>query len=142
MFARSQGVALNKYYSQAHLESIKEAQNYQELLEVGMDVLENMRSENSLAPIAMVCGPISTGGKGSRKENLRIFEMAIQRLSAGGLIVFSQMPFEKDMERIYKSDPKLQGLRLLELFYRPIFQSGIIKLLCFMDGWEESVGAM
>ena len=132
---------MNKYYSRVHLENIKTAANYQELLEVALDVLESMRSENPLAPIAMLCGPISTGGKGSRQENLEVFELAIERASAGGLLVFSQMPFEENMDRIYKSDPKLQGLMLLERFYRPIFKSGIIKLLCFIDGWEESVGA-
>ncbi len=51
------------------------------------------------------------------------------------------MPFEDDMERIYKSDPKLKGTRLLEEFYLPMFKSGLIKILCFLPGWQNSIGA-
>jgi hypothetical protein len=100
-----------------------------------------MSVKNQFKPIAMVCGPISTGGAGSRKANLDIFSRAIDILSAGGLLIFSQMPFENDMERIYKSDPNLRGMVLLEEFYLPIFKSGHIKLMCFLPGWTNSVGA-
>jgi hypothetical protein len=100
-----------------------------------------MYHENPFQPVAMICGPISTGGKGSKKENLEVFSRAIERISADGLCVFSQIPFEDDMLRIYKSDPKFQGNRLLEEFYLPIFQSGLLKLFCFLPGWEHSVGA-
>jgi len=89
----------------------------------------------------MVCGPISSGGMNSRDANLFVFSRAINRISEDGLLIFSQMPFENGMDRIYKSDPKLQGLRLLEEFYLPIFRSGFIKLLCFLPGWECSIGA-
>ena len=130
-----------KYYSEANLRDIKMASNYQGLLDVAYDVLEVMRAENPLKPIAMVCGPVSTGGAGSRQANLKIFSRAIDRLAAGGLLIFSQMPFENDMERIFKSDPRLQGLRLLEEFYLPIFRSRDIKLMCFLPGWESSTGA-
>lgn len=129
------------YYSADDLKRIKEAKNYQELLAIAIEVLETIRIANPSKPIAMVCGPISTGGKGSRKANLEVFSRAIGRVSDGGLIIFTQMPFEDDMERIFKSDPSLQGLRLLEEFYLPIFQFGFIKLLCFLSGWESSTGA-
>ena len=130
-----------KYYSNEALGKIKKAKSYGELLGIARDVLEIIHHQNPLKPIAMLCGPISTGGVGSRKANLAIFCRAIDRISANGLLVFSQMPFEDDMERIYKSDPALQGLILLEQFYLPIFESGLVKLLCFLPGWEKSVGA-
>jgi hypothetical protein len=132
---------LKEYYSAENLKRIKEANNYKQLLGVAMEVLLRIRRENPLEPIAMVCGPISTGGTGSRDKNLKIFDKAIERLSADGLLIFSQMPFEEDMERIYKSDPDLQGIRLLEEFYLPIFKMKVIKLLCFLSGWEDSIGA-
>ncbi len=130
-----------KYYSDVNLKEIREAKNYGELLFVAIEVLQTMREESFLKPIAMLCGPISTGGSGSRSTNLEVFGRAIERASADGLFVFSQMPFENDMGRIYKSDPALQGLRLLEEFYRPIFELGFVNLLCFLPGWENSVGA-
>jgi len=121
--------------------AIRESQDYDDLLLVAMDILEEMNDSFAPKPIAMVCGPISNGGTGSRKENLVIFSRAIDRVTSGGLIVFNQMPFENDMERIYNSAPLLQGFRLLEEFYLPIFKSGFVSLLCFLPGWEKSIGA-
>ncbi len=128
-------------YSENDLQRIKEAQNYKDLLAVAMDVLNDFYRDNFTKPMAMICGPISTGGKGSRDANLVVFDTVIKRLSAGGLYIFTQMPFERDMKRIYDANPELQGLILLEQFYLPIFKSGYIKMLCFMPGWEKSVGA-
>ena len=130
-----------KYYSEVNLKEIREAQSYAELLFVAIEVLQTMRERSFLRPMAIVCGPISTGGKGSRQANLEIFAKAIDRLSADGLFVFSQMPFENDMERIYNSSPELHGLRLLEEFYLPIFEMRFINMMCFLPGWERSVGA-
>lgn len=128
-------------YSESALKRIREAKNYEELLDVALNVLWDFHGVNSHKPVAMVCGPISTGGKGSRKKNLEVFSKAIDRVSIGGLLIFSQMPFEDDMERIYKSDPALQSLKLLEEFYLPILKTGFIKLMCFLPGWENSIGA-
>ena len=128
-------------YSAYDLERIKKATDYQELLTVAKKVLRHMTLRNQYKPIVILCGPISTGGAGSRKENLKIFSKAIERAKTGGLYVFSQMPFEDDMDRIYKSDPNLQGTKLLEEFYLPLFQTGLIKILMFLPGWQESVGA-
>jgi len=132
---------LTKYYSAQDLADISTAKTYIELLEIALRIIESIEAENPGIPMAMVCGPISTGGKGSRNENLKIFERAIDRLAGGGLLIFSQMPFESDMERIYKSDPRLQGLRLLDEFYAPIFRTGLVSMLCFLPGWEKSIGA-
>ena len=132
---------MSEYYTRRILKKIASATDYKSLNSIGMGILMAMRHEHPFRPIAMVCGPISTGGKGSRKENLKNFSRAIDRISANGLFIFSQMPFENDMERIFKSNPELQGTRLLEEFYLPIFKSGLIKLLCFLNGWENSVGA-
>ncbi len=132
---------LSEYYTRKILKQIASATDYKSLNSIGMNILMAMLHEHPFKPIAMICGPISTGGKGSRNENLKIFSRAIDRASAGGLFVFSQMPFENDMERIYKSNQNLQGTRLLEEFYLPMFNSGLIKLLCFIPDWEHSVGA-
>jgi hypothetical protein len=132
---------MTQYYPHHIIRRINCADSYQDLLCVAIDILGEIRDKNPLKPIAMVCGPISTGGKGCRKDNLALFSRAIDRLTADGLILFNQMPFEEDMERIYKSRPELQGSRLLEEFYLPIFRLRFIKLLCFLPGWETSKGA-
>ncbi len=130
-----------EYYTDERMLAIKESQDHQDLLLVAMDILEDMNDDYSPRPIAMVCGPISTGGRSSRKENLQVFSRAIDRIAADGLIVFNQMPFEDDMERIYKTNSDLQGLVLLEQFYWPILRSRFISLLCFLPGWQDSIGA-
>ncbi len=131
----------SKYYTPDVLERIRQALSYQDLLAIAIDVLKTIYNDRPLKPIAMVCGPISTGGKGSREENLKIFDRAINLLLAGGSVIFNQMPFENDMKRIYQSNSDLQGTRLLEEFYLPIFEMGFIKLLLFLPGWEGSVGS-
>ena len=130
----------SEYYTPERLGLIKSAKNYQDFLKVAMNILEEISNDSGIRPIAQVCGPISTGGTNSRKENLKILSGAIRKLNSDGLTVFNQMPFENDMERVYKSHPSLQGLRLLEEFYLPIFESGFISMLCFIPGWTGSTG--
>ncbi len=130
-----------KYYTKERMLAIKESRDYKDLLLVAWDILEDMCTDFEPKPIAMLSGPISTGGKSSRTENLAIFSRAIQRVSADGLIVFDQMPFEDDIGRIFKSDPTQHELRLLEEFYRPILETKVISLLCFLPKWETSFGA-
>ena len=121
--------------------AINKSQDYKDLLLVAWDILEDMNDDYAPQPIAMLSGPVTTGGKGSRTENLIVFSRAIQQVTADGLLVFNQMPFENDLGRIFKSDPKRQELRLLEEFYLPIFKTRSISLLCFLPGWKSSVGA-
>ena len=130
-----------KYYTPERMLAIKESQDYKDLVLVAWDILEDMNDDFAPRPIAMLSGPISTGGKGSRTENLLVFSMAIQRASADGLIVFDQMPFEDDIDRIFKLNPNQQELQLLEEFYLSIFETGFISLLCFLPGWKTSFGA-
>ena len=132
---------MEKYYTPQRLRRIRKSKNYSQLLDIALEILEEIKDDNGPRPVAMVFGPISTGGKGSRAENLKIFSRAIDRLRKGGSLVFSQMPFENDMLRIFKSDPKLQGMVLLEEFYLPIFSSGAIELMCFLPSWKSSIGA-
>jgi hypothetical protein len=137
-----QGGSLSRiYYTRRILKQIRSAINYHDLLSTAMIILRAMHHDHPFKPVTMVCGPISTGGKNSRKENLKVFSVAIDRMSADGMLVFSQMPFEDDMERIFNSSPNLQGLRLMEEFYLPILKSGFIKLMVFLPGWEKSIGA-
>ena len=88
---------MRRYYSTDAIKRIRLAKSYRELLIVAIDVLDVMRDQKPWKHIAMVCGPITTGGRGSRDENLKVFSRAIAKLSADGLLVFSQMPFEDSM---------------------------------------------
>lgn len=131
----------SEYYTPDVLRRISKAKNYHDLLVIAMEILDAINNDYGSKTIIQVCGPISTGGTGSRDKNLAILSRTIDRLTADGLVVFSQMPFEDDMGRLRKSDPNQDGIGLLEGFYLPIFKSGYIDLLCFIPGWEKSLGA-
>lgn len=129
-----------EYYGPDRIQTIKKAENYQDLLAIAMDVLDEMSNDQVSKPIYQVCGPISTGGTGSRNKNLIIFSKVIKKLTEDGWSIFNQMPFESTMLRIFTSRPELGGATLLEEFYKPIFRSGYISGFFFIHSWEGSNG--
>ncbi len=116
---------------------LDKASSHKDLFKIAEDILRRMPS-----PIGQVCGPISTGGAGSIEKNLKRFEIAIADLQNKGLNIFDQMPFENPMHRIIsqKSDGKYDN-SILNDFYLPIFESGMVKKLYFLPDWESSTGA-
>jgi len=94
----------------------------------------------------MVCGPISTGGTGSSKSNIRVMILAITELTRRGHPIFNQMPFEGDMGRLQvkwrKENPdKPYCMPILTEFYQPLFDTKLIRKGNFLPGWESSYGA-
>lgn len=116
---------------------INTAETFHDLVVAGLMILNRMDS-----PIIQVCGPISTGGTGSVSKNLKIFSFAINFLEEKGFSVFNQLPFEKTFDKIMRNY-KITGYDtpILEEFYKPIFESGKIKEIYFIPGWEQSTGA-
>lgn len=94
-------------------------------------------------PVAMVSGPISTGGKGSVAANMRAMRKTIDNLSRKSVKVFDQTIFEPQMKKIAKARPEYSAheTALLEEFYLPLLKSGLIGLICFMPDWKSSFGA-
>lgn len=127
----------NFYLTKAEIKKIKESKTFYELVVVGRGILNRMNG-----PVAQVCGPISTGGNSSVKENLNIFTETIESLTKKGISVFNQLPFERAFDKIMRNY-KTSGydIPILEEFYGPIFESGKIKNVYFLPGWKKSVGA-
>lgn len=96
-------------------------------------------------PLAQVSGPISTGGKGDVKENLKEFDDLIKLLKSNNINVFDQVPFENTIGKIkdvwHKEGNDGYCMPILEDFYRPIIKSGHIKYFFFLPDWETSYGA-
>ena len=95
----------------------------------------------------VVCGPISTGGRGL-ETNFQIFSNTIKVLQQEGKPIFSQIPYEERIfffrQRWQESDPSRAGqyyMPILEEFYHPIIQTGLIRKGWFIPGWESSFGA-
>ena len=90
-------------------------------------------------PLGQVCGPISSGGCGSIEENLKRFEHVIYQLTMQGKNMFNQVPFEQPMRRLMKD--RNAPYQLLNGFYLPLFQSGLIRTMYFLHDWQTSHGA-
>lgn len=120
------------YLPRNYLFALGKTETIEDLLHIAFLILNDIPQ-----PISIVCGPIMTGGKGSPKENLIFFNWWIRELRRRGLNVFSQMPFEPHMQRIYRKT----GVDILEEFYRPLFTSGKIHSFHFIPGWRTSKGA-
>ena len=95
-------------------------------------------------PVSQVCGPISTGGYDSIEKNIDALNRTILKLVYNGKAVFNQIPFEGPMQDLKGRGnlPETQAqVLLLHGFYAPVFESGLVKKLHFIQGWESSFGA-
>jgi hypothetical protein len=128
-----------RHYKEEHYRTIEKAETYEELSEAAIDILKSMPK-----PIGIVCGPISTGGAGNIKANLEVFEKTVHKLADEGQNIFNQMPFEKGIKKLrekYGKLPEEKNQILLDRFYLLLYQSGLIKKMYFIQGWESSHGA-
>lgn len=124
-----------KFWTEKHYGAAAKARNLSELLSVAYEILDSMP-----APVSLVSGPITTGGRGSVAENLKIMEETIRSLESSGEHIFNQIPFEtKVAELASRHDGYF--MPVLEEFFLPIFKSGKIAKIFFMSGWDSSTGA-
>lgn len=130
-----------KHYTQKDFEDIDRAKNFKDLGQVAINVLKRMPG-----PVIQVCGPISTGGKGNVKDNLLALDKAIIHLKNLGHNIFYQLPLEDktaELDKKWKIENPSETYcqPILDDIYKPLFESGLIKQLWFLPGWESSRGA-
>ncbi|EKD24597.1 MAG: hypothetical protein ACD_80C00194G0016 [uncultured bacterium (gcode 4)] len=116
-------------------EQLQKAKTFKDLLQIAMMIIANAHPN-----LAMVSGPISTGGKGSIRLNILAMQEYIEELHQSGENMFDQTIFEEPMERI-KDTTAGYDHRILNQFYLSIFESKHIKKMFFMQDWESSTGA-
>ncbi len=125
------------FYTDIDIGSMDKSSTFEELSRIAIEIIKRMPQ-----PLGMVSGPISHGGAGSVELNLRIFKETIQPLLDNGIFIFDQVPFEKHMRRICQNPEYYKGdSQLLNAFYLPVFESGLIRTMYFIPGWESSSGA-
>ncbi len=118
------------------------AKDFKQLSHIAISIISRMSGD-----VHMVSGPISTGGVGTVEGNGKVFANVIEILiTEQGINIFSQMPFEEKMVKLYrewfKNNPNEKYCRpILDDFYEPLFSSGKVKVLHFIYGWESSTGA-
>lgn len=129
-------------------EKIAKAETYAELAPIAMGMIDSYvkyQKEMQLPEwMEMVCGPISTGGLGTVNANIAHFNAHIQSLVVAGNPIWDQTIFEDAIMRIKTNNPIPGGwydMRILEEFYKPLFESGKIKKMYFIPWRESSTGA-
>src|SRR3954468_19709206 len=79
----------------------KEVESLEPVVAIALRVLERMSKEGK--PIIQVCGPMTTGGAGNFKQNMKRFRKAIQKIDEQGkYLVFDQMLFTQVFIRLDK----------------------------------------
>lgn len=94
----------------------------------------------------IVCGPLTSGGRGNLESNLLTLACVIIELRHMGRPVFNQLAYELELWRMkemwFRENPGVNYCRpILEVFYRALFESGHIILAHFLSDWESSDGA-
>jgi hypothetical protein len=144
MYDFSQG--LPTYWAEDHKLQLDAAETFHDIGALMLDVMRIMHASENQA-ITEVCGPISTGGRGSVIENLKVFSKTIQHLKHHhGHLIFDQMPFEEAIGRVSNATPLPEGagtyhMGILDHCYLPLFESGMVKKFFFLPDWESSFGA-
>ena len=127
---------IDEYWTFDDGDDLESAKNYEKLFDIALRVIKRMPQ-----PVCQVCGPVTTGGLGSMDKNMEEIEKMIRILRSRGISVFNNMVFEEAMQRIKKTPYYRGGNHLLNAFYLPLFESGLVKVLCFLPGWTSSEGA-
>jgi len=138
---RSDTIMQTNYWSEAENIALQGITSFDQMVPVGIGILERMAQRNS--HIIQICGPMSTGGRGSLLANMAHFQSAVSKASQNGLCIFDQTPFQEAMIRLGTDweTRREYCLDILHIFYRGIFKSGHIHELMFLPDWESSVGA-
>lgn len=97
----------------------------------------------------IVCGPISTGGRGSIDANIKVFASTIDALRSVPYPIFNQVPYEAKISELrlkwIAGDPANRTGQyytdILTCFYLPLFESGAIVRAWFIPDWASSHGA-
>ncbi len=137
-----------EFWTPRDLREAENATTYEQLAEVAVRTLkrqwDRLPAKNSIE-VAVVSGTLTNGGTlpyDTVRKNIRNFGRMIAKLRRLGISVWDQRPFEKHIFRI-KDLPENTGkpMKLLNGFYKPVFESGLVTLAFMLPNWEESHGA-
>ena len=111
--------------------------------EIAREVMRRMKPG-----VSLVSGPITTGGRGSREENTRVFRESINRLQLAGVNVFNQVPAESEDTMGRLADAWMKRNRgysypmgILWDFYSGLIADRHVEGMIFIPGWYESTGS-
>lgn len=131
-----------RFWNAALKRQLEVVQNFAELACVFVDVTGHLPGK-----ACMASGAISTGGFGTKRKNMRVFERGVEVLEElSGLTILSQMPLEQKMGELarswFKRNPTATYCEpILEIVYGTVMATHKIEAFYFMPGWRSSRGA-
>ncbi len=133
---------LTSYWTEFEIVALRGVNDFHRMADVGLLLLERMQRADD-RPIVQICGPMSTGGKGSLAANMAFFKKTVRVAIEQGAHVFDQTPFEESIVRLaVEHDARREYCKdILHIFYKRLFQSGRMEGLLFLPDWQSSVGA-
>ncbi len=132
---------IQPYWTQREVGLLDTVTTFEELVDIALIILRRMEEDNK--PIVQICGPMSTGGLGNLEANMKVFQLAILEARKRGCAVFDQVLFQEAMIRIADWKPhKPYCQDILDVFYRGIFHSRMVKHTLFLPGWKTSRGSV
>ena len=125
------------YWQPEDYAELEKAQTFSDLVPIALRIIKRMPP-----PVAMISGPVTTGGRGSIEENLHVLSAAVNQVYEKGISLFDQNPFEAKIQEA-KTRIVYEGYcqPVLDEFYKPIFESGLVARMYFLPDWQSSTGA-
>jgi len=141
-------IKVPEFWTSRDLRKAKNATTYEQLAGVAIRALKRQWDRlpaKDTIEVAVVSGTLTNGGTlpyDVVRKNIRNFGRMIAKLRRMGIPVWDQRPFEKHIFRI-KDLPENAGkpMKLLDGFYKPVFESGLVTLAFMLPNWEQSHGA-
>lgn len=133
---------MKQFWTASEREAIKNIQSLEEAVKIACTVLDRMHQTGK--PIVQICGPMTTGGAGSFRLNMRRFRKAITKAhEKSNYLVFDQMIFTQAFVHLFnrRGETKEYWIDLIDHFYGEIFRSGYFKGTLWLRDWESSTGA-
>ena len=137
------------HWLEHHYSLMRGCENLRHLAEVAIGMALNVRESSPDGKVYLVSGPMTTGGVGPFHANMHVFGNCITVARERGLTVFNQCPFQEGMIRIltlgkdptYSASDKSYPQSILDDFYWPFFEAGVLTHLLLMPTWSSSNGA-
>ncbi|MBN2198001.1 DUF4406 domain-containing protein [Candidatus Wolfebacteria bacterium] len=129
----------NQYWEKNDLFLLKKAKSLKDLVKIAERVLIKIPN-----PRAQLCGPISTGGTGNVKTNIKNLQKSIKILESKGVNIFNHLKFEPILDKLSINWEQLKpypDIPILEDFYGKIFETKLLNIIYFLPNWETSLGA-
>lgn len=131
---------MSKHYEQEDFARLETATSFEALVDIAITILKRIKKEGH--EVVQICGPMSTGGLGNIEDNFAFFRKAIEKAREQGLVVFDQTHFQHAMQRLSQHLVNDEyNMDILEIFYKKVFESGLISKALFLPKWETSKGS-